>query len=198
MASGSIPTGAVEVVVPPSIDESWCSEKAEYWLDGKKVGERRWWRNGNLSDELPMSNGVPHGTARWWRQDGKTLASEHSYKDGLLEGVSRGWHPNGVLASETWYRRGKKHGWEREWNSKGELVWELPYRDGKLHGVARYWKGVAELQAPLRKMPKSVSFWMDGREVTRAEYLAAARTNDSLPPIPSGKAGSAGAAAGKR
>lgn len=169
--------------MPVSAEEPWCSKKAEYWIGPSKVGERRWWKNGQLSDEHPMTNGVLHGVARWWREDGRTLVSEHSYGAGVLDGESRGWHENGKLATETHYRRGKKEGLESEWNEEGALLWRLPYRGGRLHGVARYWKGRGKLQIPFMKISPPLTFWIDGVEVSRVEYIQASKTNASLPAL---------------
>ena len=182
----SIPTNAVQKSVPLSSEDGWCSKKIEYWLEGTKVGERRWWKNGQLSDERPMRNGENHGIWAWWREDGKVL-SQHSYKDGLLHGMSSGWNKNGKLQSERPYENDKKHGMEREWNSKGVLVWEFPYKEGRLHGVARYFQKNAELQVPSMKMPKPLTFWIEGKEVSEPDYIEACMTNATLPRIKADK-----------
>jgi len=185
----AIPSNALEKLVPLSSNETWCSRKAEYWLHDQKVGERRWWKNGRLSDEHPMRDGLLHGVSRWWRDDGQRLLSEHSYQHGLLHGVSKAWDSKGTLTSEVSYITGKRDGTEKKWNSNGELVWELPYKEGKLHGIARYWKQHAQLQLPdlLAKAPRPVSYWVDGREVSRQEYSSTTRTNSNLRRPPESK-----------
>lgn len=182
-----IPTNAVEKPVPLSSDDAWCSRKSELWLNGEKVGERRWWKNGQLSDERPIKTNQSHGVWRWWREDGKRL-SEGTYKDGLLHGVSKGWDKNGRLWCERPYENGKKHGMEREWNSKGLLVWEYPYREGQLHGIARFSRKNAEPQIPfiIKKPPEPLAFWINGKEVSKTEYIEACKTNATLPRIKRG------------
>ena len=134
-----------------------------------------------------MKGGQNHGVWRWWLEDGKTPLSEDPYKDGLRHGLAKGWDAKGRLWCETPYENGRKHGGEREWNSKGKLVWEMPYSNGQLHGVARYWKANAEMQAPFMKLfvklPKPVSYWIEGQEVTEAQYLSASKTNAALPAL---------------
>jgi len=178
----SIPTNAVEKPVPLTVEEAWCSKKSEFWIDGKKVGERRWQKNGQLSDERPMRNGQSHGIWKWWRDNGM-LMSESSYKEGLAHGMNRGWDKNGKLWCERPFENGRKHGMEREWNSKGMLVWEYPYKTGQLHGIARYSRRNAELQIPFMKTPKPLAFWIDGTEISKLEYISACKTNSTLPKI---------------
>ena len=184
----SIPTNAVEKPVPLTAEDAWCSKKSEFWVDGKKVGERRWQKTGQLSDERPMKDGQSHGVWRWCREDGKTL-SEGSYKDGLLHGVSRGWDKNGKLWCERPYENGKKHGMEREWNSKGLLVWEYPWKEGQLHGIARYSRKNAEPQIPFifMKPPKPLTYWINGKEISKSDYILACKTNATLPKIAADK-----------
>ena len=59
-----IPKNATEKIIPLTKEVSWCSKKAEYWLHGEKVGERTWWKNGNLSTECPMQQGKKHGVLK--------------------------------------------------------------------------------------------------------------------------------------
>ena len=72
---------------------------------------------------------------------------------------------------------------EREWNSKGALVWEYPYKAGQLHGIARYSRKNAELQAPFMKTPKPLTFWINGMEISRSDYISACKTNGALQKI---------------
>ena len=115
--------------------------------------------------------------------------SEGSYSDGLLHGVSRGWDKNGKLWCERPYENGKKHGMEREWNSKGLLVWEHPYKEGQLHGIGRFSRKNAEPQIPfiIMKPPKPLTFWINGKEVSKSEYTEACKTNATLPQIKKGE-----------
>lgn len=122
----TIPAQSVESEVSLTEDDSWCSRKAEYWLDGEKVGEKRWWKNGKLSDICPMENGKRHGIWKWYRGDGVTLLSEHAYKDGKKHGFSRGYYGKGQLFSESYYEHGVLIREAKEWHKDGASVKEIP------------------------------------------------------------------------
>lgn len=66
----------------------------------------------------------------YWR--GGAIASEMSYQDGIEDGLSRGWHDNGVRSWVTPYRKGCVAGMMQEWHRNGQLALQEEID----HGVA--------------------------------------------------------------
>ena len=98
-----------------------------------------------------------------------TLQSRSAVSNGLLHGVSEGWHTNGVLAitevfvsgtshgtrtkwdaasnriAETTISAGQIHGSHREWYTNGQPALEMSMVDGKAQGLARKWNPDASM-----------------------------------------------------
>jgi antitoxin component YwqK of YwqJK toxin-antitoxin module len=98
-----------------------------------------------------------------------TLQSRSAVSNGLLHGVSEGWHTNGVLAitevfvsgtshgtrtkwdaasnriAETTISAGQIHGSHREWYTNGQPALEMSMVDGKAQGLARKWNPDASI-----------------------------------------------------
>jgi antitoxin component YwqK of YwqJK toxin-antitoxin module len=71
--------------------------------------------------------------------EGEGLRYEWYYKDGLKDGTSRGWYPNGQLKHIcTWYY-GKLNGLSTAWHSNGQKDWEVIFKDGKEDGLYIEW-----------------------------------------------------------
>ena len=51
--------------------------------------------------------------------DNRQFESETNYKDGIRDGLSRGWYENGQLWSKTNYKDGKENGLWKEWYENG-------------------------------------------------------------------------------
>ncbi len=134
---------------------------------GKRHGPSvEWWPNGRVAFVEPFVDGLVHGVARHFDDQGKLLLRTRYVKG---TGVDL-WCDlsNRSLAEETRLRGGTLHGVRRWWNGDGRTVWlEEPYRDGKLHGIVREWHG------KLRRR-----FFVDGEQVDKRTYLRDA----SLPP----------------
>lgn len=98
-----------------------------------------------------------------------TLQSRSAVSNGLLEGLSEGWHTNGVLAvresfvggcshgvrtkwdaasnriAESLIREAKIHGFHREWHTNGQLALEAEMAEGQPHGQVRKWSAEGAL-----------------------------------------------------
>ena len=61
-----------------------------------------------------------------------TLEWETEYRDGLRDGLQRGWHPDGSLAAEGTFLAGTIHGTYREWHPGGQLAVEMVGEHGIL------------------------------------------------------------------
>jgi antitoxin component YwqK of YwqJK toxin-antitoxin module len=178
---------------------------AEYFIDGALVGRRSFdsdgrveldcgWRDGQrhgttyrldtpgrLLSATPYANGVEHGVARQWGDEGRLLGN---YRMHHGTGIDLWW-------SETWtkprrrclwevrfMRRGCFHGFEWWINEDQRSVHdERHWRDGALHGIERRWNFQRRLR---RGFPK---YHVAGQQVTRRRYIKAAAQDSFLPPF---------------
>ena len=67
------------------------------------------------------------------------LQSRSAVSNGLLHGVSEGWHTNGVLAVRETFREGRSHGLRTKWNIESRRVSEVDIREGRIDGFHREW-----------------------------------------------------------
>jgi antitoxin component YwqK of YwqJK toxin-antitoxin module len=75
-------------------------------------------------DGRMIFRGVPWtGIALEYWSDGP-LASEISFRDGLLHGPTIGWHSNGFKSEEVHYDSGRAVGIRRQWHPNGVLKLE--------------------------------------------------------------------------
>ena len=68
-----------------------------------------------------------------------TRKSLSMVSDGLLNGVSRGWHTNGQQQVEEHFVAGISHGLRAKWHPNGQKLSEITIVDGKLSGTYRRW-----------------------------------------------------------
>lgn len=73
--------------------------------------------------------GMLDGTSTSWYPDGKKR-SKHTYRKGLLEGLSTTWYANGQKMSEGHYHQGQLHGVWITWDSDGNEIEEHTYHKG--------------------------------------------------------------------
>ena len=68
-----------------------------------------------------------------------TLQSRSAVSNGLLHGVSEGWHTNGVLAVRETFCEGRSHGLRTKWNIESRRISEVDIREGRIDGFHREW-----------------------------------------------------------
>jgi antitoxin component YwqK of YwqJK toxin-antitoxin module len=105
--------GSVEILRVPD-DQLWYDEELRYYYQGQPF-------TGIGYDDSP---GVG--------------LSEIRYRDGLQDGWSRDWYPDGVLKAETHYYRNVVHGTHREFREDGTLGVEEQYEYGVLASRSIY------------------------------------------------------------
>ena len=112
--------------------------------------------------------------------------SRTAVRDGLLDGFSEGWYPNGQLQVQEFFVQGVAHGrktkwwksgqmlsdgevvdgeWEglfRKWHENGQLSQEIPMKRGKAHGVAKAWFESGALKSRVE---------MAEGEIVKSEYF---------------------------
>lgn len=69
----------------------------------------------------------------------RSQKSRASVQRGKLNGLSEGWHTNGVLQVQENFVQGVSHGARLKWHSNGKKASEAEIEDGKLHGLFRRW-----------------------------------------------------------
>ena len=68
-----------------------------------------------------------------------TLQSRSAVSNGLLHGVSEGWHTNGVLAITEMFVEGTSHGTRTKWDAASNRIAETDIREGEIEGLHREW-----------------------------------------------------------
>ncbi len=147
----------------------------EYQVDsrGRQHGFYRNWTCGRLTFETGFRLGREHGTARQWGLDGRLLGTYRMHEG---TGVDLWRDEVGRLSEEHNWKDRMLHGFDRWWNGDDQTVHrETHWHNGLLHGIEREWddKGTLEKGYP--------RFYVKGKRVTRAVYIAARTRSRTLP-----------------
>src|SRR5436190_20927766 len=103
-----VPLNAEERIV--SRFKSGIKREAFYFLSGKQVGARRWFKDGTLANEWATEGNNHHG--RWAR-----------------------FHTNGVPDLEASYLNGKRHGIRVQFDTYGRAIGTSEFLDGDGHDL---------------------------------------------------------------
>lgn len=99
----------------------------EWWVTAVRVSDDAL----DLGDDLVMRwRGKPF-TGISVEEGGPAPRSEVSYVDGIQEGESRDWHPNGALSVSAFYRSGVLHGVMTRYSPNGEMVEMSSFDNGR-------------------------------------------------------------------
>ena len=119
--------------------------------DGEKNGlpvklsvNSRYYENGQMSDELHYTDGVPDGLKRAWYADGQ-LQLKLLLVDGERQGLQTEWHRNGQKSSETNYVNDSPVGTKTSWYENGQIKSEIQFEQGREIGNGKYWTESGEL-----------------------------------------------------
>lgn len=86
-----------------------------------------------LQSRSVVSNGVLHGLSEGWHTNGVRQVEEH-FIGGVSEGLRVKWYPNGAKLSEANIAGGKLNGTFRRWHENGKLAEQIELRDDQPHG----------------------------------------------------------------
>jgi antitoxin component YwqK of YwqJK toxin-antitoxin module len=197
----SIPKEAKERILA-----TWLTRRqkymAEYVLNRKIVGYRRFDENGLLEFEHPQKNGVTHGTL-YHCENGLVTFAEH-YSNGFAHGTGKQWsydgeligtytmkHGTGLdlwrvkndwgdgrvyLAEARFLKDGKWHGFEWWLNEDQKSVHdEHHFWENMQHGIERSWNSQGGLR---RGYPR---YWVKNMRVTKRKYLRECTNDSNLP-----------------
>jgi len=128
------------------------------------------YEDGTRKSLSVISNGLLHGLSLGWHTNGQQQVEEH-FVAGTSHGLRIKWHPNGQKLSEVTIVAGKLHGTFRRWDEQGALTEEIEMKDGQPDGVSRayYPSGSLKVEARLEqgRLIESQQ-WKDGEKAPPA------------------------------
>ena len=86
-----------------------------------------------LQSRSVVSNGVLHGLSEGWHTNGVRQVAEY-FVSGVSEGVRVKWYPDGAKLSEAAIAGGKLNGTFRRWHENGRLAEQIELRADQPHG----------------------------------------------------------------
>ena len=92
--------------------------------------------NGTYQSRTCVSNGLLEGLSEGWHTNGN-LQIQERFMAGVSHGLRTKWHSNGRILSEANIVNAKMEGWFRRWNEEGALIEEIPMKAGQPDGLAR-------------------------------------------------------------
>jgi antitoxin component YwqK of YwqJK toxin-antitoxin module len=111
-----------------------------------------------------VSNGILEGLSIGWHTNGQQQVEEH-FVGGTSHGLRIKWYPDGQKLSEVSIVNGKLHGLFRRWHENGTIAEEIELVDGQPDGMSRaYYPSGFQKAEVLMKTGSVVSqkFWEDG------------------------------------
>lgn len=130
-----------------------------------------------LQSRSVVSNGLLHGLSEGWHTNGVRQVAEH-FVNGVSEGVRVKWYPSGAKLSEATIVGGKLHGPFRRWHENGRLAELIEVRDDQPHGesLAYYPSGCLKVRVRLeRGQSVATETFKDGEVPAPAVMTAAAK-----------------------
>jgi len=128
-----------------------------YYKDGERADgiSRGWFPNGNLKSEHTWKDGKLNGLWIENVEDGMK-GIEGTYKDGLWDGLFTIFYmQNGNKRYEGTYKDGKSDGLWTEWDENGQKKWEETYKDGLWDGLRTYYNedgSIKELKQEIKEI----------------------------------------------
>ncbi len=104
---------------------------------------------GQMRSRSFVSKGVLEGVSEGWHTNGVQQVRE-TFLKGLSHGTVTKWSPEGALLSEANTQAGVLEGRFRRWHSNGVLAEEMEMRRGQADGLARSWYPSGNLKAEVR------------------------------------------------
>lgn len=120
--------------------------------------------DGPLKSRSQISNGVLNGVSEGFHTNG-ILQIREQFVEGVGNGPVEKWHPDGSRLSEGTARHGQLEGTFRRWHTNGVLAEEIHLTNGQPHGSSRAWFASGSLKAEVELENGKVvrqTFWKDG------------------------------------
>lgn len=119
--------------------------------------------DGSLRSRSTVTNGLLHGLSEGWHTNGQLQVAEH-FQAGVSHGLRTKWQPDGTKLSEAVIIDGRLHGPFRRWHENGTLAQEMEMKNGQPDGIAKAWFPNGSL--------KSESTIQSGKVVTQKFHSA--------------------------
>ena len=105
------------------------------FINGEREGRhKRWYENGQLTNEGEYSEGNLIGPYKIYYQNGQLKEEGLHNQYGKAEGLSKAWYENGQLMRQLAFKDGELHGYAKQWYENGQLEVEGGYLFGKRIG----------------------------------------------------------------
>lgn len=88
--------------------------------------------------ELTVRDGILNGLSKGWYDSGAQEVEEN-FVDGKSSGVRKRWHANGKLKNEATIVNGELHGPYTEWHDDGSMAARMNMVHGKGEGLCEAW-----------------------------------------------------------
>ena len=95
-----------------------------------------WTKDGILADKNKKHTGQPQTS---FEDCGLGIRYEWYYKNGVKDGISKGWYPNGNLKHTQTWKDGVQHGEDIWYHENGQMRDEGEFKDGKYHRMINRW-----------------------------------------------------------
>lgn len=202
----------VKPAIPPNVVEKTIREYkhqddphghrvTDCFLNGIRVGQRVYNRQGTMILETPIKAGLKHGWEFTWDDDGRLLLVE-PYVKGKIHGTAIQYGRQGAVIGtytlshgtgfDIWRQEteagtvfvseihslidGMPHGYEWDFASPAQNLWhERHWYMGKLHGIERIWNSKGKLR---RGYP---AFYVLDRAVSKQKYTKLSAIDETLP-----------------
>ncbi len=119
---------------------------------------------GRLQSRSVVSNGLLNGLSEGWHSNGVRQVAEN-FVGGVSAGVRVKWYADGAKLSEAAISGGKLHGTFRRWHDNGRLAEQIELRDDQPHGesAAYYPSGFLKKRVWMeRGQPTGTESFKDG------------------------------------
>jgi len=137
-----------EIIIQPSCDKLGgmddCQILGQFLEYDYYTGIIKCCENGKVMDFITLKDGLENGLSRGWYANGQ-IEYEANYKEGAEDGLYREWSEDGQLLSEGNYKDGLEDGLFREWHENGQLWYIENYKDGVEDGLYREWSEDGQL-----------------------------------------------------
>ena len=172
----------------------------ELFLDGNRHGvQREWHENGSRKSEQPYRHGRLDGDCRSWDETG-LLVGWYAISNGT--GVVKRYYTNGVLSKAKVLVDGLANGRTVRCHKNGEIANWVTFKSECFVGIGVSFRADGSIsswsnsKSPGEKLHgpmigfgqggevEEISYWVDGDEVTKPQYLVAMTTHADLLQLP--------------
>lgn len=138
------------------IQKSWYengqqSFEGNYVLGVENGRVKEWYENGQVKSDSNYELGKRIGWQKYFSKDGEPIglaflnegdgnliiyfedgskSYEYFYKNGLKNGVCKGWYKNGNIKAEVEYSKGNINGYDKYYYENGKISWQNFYLGG--------------------------------------------------------------------